>query len=66
MRKISLLIVACAVLVIAARSIASAQAGNCNEDFDSTFALIEKVIFEGQGCTSQTSIAVPSPRAGSI
>ena len=53
------------VVVIAALCAAvgaTALAQECSEHFDSTFALVEKVIFERRGCTSVTchSGAVPA------
>lgn len=37
---------------------------NCSEHFDSTFAAIEKVIFERRGCTASVCHSGPAPAGG--
>lgn len=49
---------------IALPGIAAAASGNCTQEFDSTFALIEKVIFEQRGCTSATCHSGTAPAGG--
>jgi hypothetical protein len=48
----------------ASASAAHAQGASCDEQFDSTFDLIQHVIFEGRGCTSATCHIGPLPAGG--
>ena len=41
-----------------------AQGQECSENFDSTFAAVEKVIFERRGCTSTICHSGPAPAGG--
>ncbi len=45
-------------------AVASSSAQECDKEFDSTYDLIQEVIFEGKGCTSVTCHSGPTPSGG--
>ncbi len=64
MRAASRVVVPWAVGLVIVGVSASAAAEVCREHFDSTFALIEKVIFERRGCLDATCHSGPTPAGG--
>lgn len=65
MRRPLRLVGACLGICVLSPAFAVAQSpGECSEQFDSTFALIEKVIFERHGCTSATCHSGTVPAGG--
>lgn len=62
MKAIALAAALCAALSIATPPTAAAQ--DCEESFDSTFELIQKAIFERNGCTSVTCHTGAVPAGG--
>ena len=64
-RPIYYLITACSLLAVLFVGHGPAQAGeDCDAEYSSTFALIEKVVFENRGCNSQACHSGPAPAGG--